>query len=99
MDEYPLFKNTVINDVKAPGIVIFNPLESQWYYKEASITSSNFKKILLNIVENYFNKNLPVYPPRKTYKKFYIGWLIIFSILMIIIKQLYRHKSKKLEYY
>lgn len=99
VDEYPLFKNTVIKDVKAPGIVIFNPLESQWYYKEASITSSNFKKILLNIVENYFNKNLPVYPPRKTYKKFYIGGLIIFSILMIIIKQLYRYKSKKLEYY
>lgn len=82
--EYPLFKKEVLKTVKEPAIAFYDPVSSQWYYKPTKLTEEEFNKTAMQLIDLYFNRKLPLYPPqKKKYSRYIICALVISAIAFI----------------
>lgn len=76
--EYPMFKKQVLPNAKDPAIAFYDPVLSQWYYDPVKMTEESFNKSVIKMIDLYFNKKLPAYPPKnKRYSRYAIGALVI----------------------
>lgn len=97
--EYPTFKQAVLKDIKEPSIAVFDPYTSTWYHKPQEVNVTNIKKTVMNTIEGYYTKKLPIYPPKKKNKLFYIIAAIGATALVIITKYLRTQRKNKLDFY
>lgn len=74
--EYPLFKQHVLQDIKEPAILFYDPVASVWYHKNVRLTKEDFSKTAMDMIDLYFAKRLSKYPPEKSrYTKYALGAL------------------------
>ena len=97
--EYPVFKKAVLNDLKEPAIAVFDPFTSTWYHKKTDLNVDNLKKTIMNTIEGFYTKKLPVYPPKKTNKIFYAIACALAFFLLCVAKFLNSKRKNKLDFY
>ncbi|OQS53601.1 hypothetical protein EHP00_1785 [Ecytonucleospora hepatopenaei] len=97
--EYPVFKKAVLNDIKEPAIAVFDPFTSTWYHKKTELTVNNLKKTVMNTIEGFYTKKLPIYPPKKTNKIFYAVVCVLAFLSLCLVKFLHSRRKNKLDFY
>jgi thioredoxin domain-containing protein 5 len=65
MNEYPLFVPTLLQGIKTPGLVVFEPWKNLFYYTEEELTDPGFEEAAMRVYTLYQNGRLPLYPPRR----------------------------------
>lgn len=71
--EYPLFKKKILNGIKEPAVVFYDPVVSKWYYQSAKLTNENLNKTVMGMIDLYFNGKLPPYPTKvRTINVYYV---------------------------
>ncbi len=83
---YPGFRNQMLSKMpNFPFIAVFNPIESKWHYKNINLSQSNIKQVTMDIINEYFNKTLLVYPPKESYMKYYVMSAALFIVIFYLI--------------
>lgn len=76
--EYPLFKEKILRSAKEPAILFYDPVLSKWFHRPTKLTDENMNKIVMEMIDQYFNGKLPDFPqkPRKISVYFIFGLLL-----------------------
>lgn len=89
VSEYPLFKKQVLPLLKTPAIAFYDPVNVRWYHETKSLTRDNFKSTALAMIDHYFAKKLPPYPPKKGRMRYYIvGAWVLAAVVVVYMKTL-----------
>lgn len=91
--EYPLFKQHVLNDVKEPAILFYDPVTSVWYHKDVRLSKENFSKAAMDMIDSYFAKKLPKYPPQKSRYSLYALGALGIAVIALIYKAMSAHNK------
>lgn len=82
--EYPLFKQMVLKGVKEPAVVFFDPITSRWFYKSVKFTDADFSPKVMEMIDQYFNNRLPVFPAKKSKFNLYIAGPIVAALIALV---------------
>lgn len=79
--EYPLFKKKILNGIKEPAVMIYDPIQSKWFYKNIKLTEENMSKNVMSIIDMYFNGKLPQYPPKpRKLNIYFLGGIFLLGV-------------------